>query len=107
MFFEDTAVNGATKVAVVGKTIVDNLFPDMDPQSVIGQSIRIFSQGGGGGGPERQRPWRNQRRIVASDGATAGPGRVCSRWRRALITRDGGSPAAHRRSASARTSGQV
>jgi hypothetical protein len=37
----------------------------------------------------------------------AGPGRVCSRWRRSRITRDGGSPAAHLRSASARTSGQV
>ena len=50
VFFEDPEVSSSAKVAVVGKTIVDNLFPDMDPASVIGQSIRIFGQGGGGGG---------------------------------------------------------
>ena len=50
VFFEDTEVTTSAKVAVVGRTIVDNLFPDMDPANVIGQSIRIFSQGGGGGG---------------------------------------------------------
>jgi putative ABC transport system permease protein len=50
VFFEDPEVAASAKVAVVGKTILDNLFPDMDPASVIGQSIRIFGQGGGGGG---------------------------------------------------------
>ena len=50
VFFEDPEVVASSKVAVVGKTIVDNLFPDMDTASVIGQSIRIFGQGGGGGG---------------------------------------------------------
>ena len=49
VFFEDPEVAASAKVAVVGKTIVDNLFPDMDSASVIGQSIRIFGQGGGGG----------------------------------------------------------
>ena len=58
-------------------------------------------------GPERQRPWRNQRRIVATDGARAGPGRRSSRARSSWITRPGGSPAAHRLSASARRIGQV
>ncbi len=48
VFFEDPEVAASAKVAVVGKTIIDNLFPDMDPASVIGQSIRIFGQGGGG-----------------------------------------------------------
>ena len=50
VFFEDPEVTAAAKVAVVGKTIIDNLFPDMDAASVIGQSIRILGQGGGGGG---------------------------------------------------------
>ena len=50
VFFEDAEVASSAKVAVVGKTIIDNLFPDSDTASVIGQSIRIFSQGGGGGG---------------------------------------------------------
>ena len=49
VFFEDPEIAASAKVAVIGKTIVDNLFPDMDPASVIGQSIRIFGQGGGGG----------------------------------------------------------
>ncbi|HTZ20162.1 MAG TPA: ABC transporter permease [Opitutaceae bacterium] len=53
VFFDDAEVLSAAKVAVVGKTIVDNLFPDSDPASVIGQSIRIFGQGGGGGTPFR------------------------------------------------------
>ena len=50
VFFEDAEVVASAKVAVIGKTIVDNLFPDMDSASVIGQSIRIYGQGGGGGG---------------------------------------------------------
>ena len=50
VFFEDAEVISSAKVAVVGKTIIDNLFPDKDAASVIGQSIRIFGQGGGGGG---------------------------------------------------------
>src|SRR5476649_2861440 len=50
VFFEDPEVAASAKVAVVGKTIIDNLFPDMDAASVIGQSIRIFGQGGCGGG---------------------------------------------------------
>jgi putative ABC transport system permease protein len=50
VFFEDPEVAASAKVAVVGKTIIENLFPDMDANSVIGQSIRIFGQGGGGGG---------------------------------------------------------
>jgi putative ABC transport system permease protein len=50
VFFEDPEVVSSAKVAVVGKTIVDNLFPDSDTASVIGQSIRIYGQGGGGGG---------------------------------------------------------
>jgi len=37
-FFTDQDVRGATKVCVLGKTIVDNLFPDQDP---VGQIIRI------------------------------------------------------------------
>ena len=49
VFFEDPEVVSSAKVAVVGKTIVDNLFPDSDAASVIGQSIRIYGQGGGGG----------------------------------------------------------
>jgi putative ABC transport system permease protein len=53
VFFEDAEVVSAAKVAVVGKTIIDNLFPDSDTASVIGQSIRIFGQGGGGGTPFR------------------------------------------------------
>jgi putative ABC transport system permease protein len=48
VFFEDAEVVSSAKVAVVGKTIIDNLFPDSDAASVIGQSIRIFSQGSGG-----------------------------------------------------------
>ncbi len=51
VFFEDPDVSGATKVAVVGKTIIDNLFPDLDPANVVGQSIRIFGQGVAGGTP--------------------------------------------------------
>jgi putative ABC transport system permease protein len=50
VFFEDPEVVSAAKVAVVGKTIVDNLFPDSDTAGVIGQSIRIYGQGGGGNG---------------------------------------------------------
>ena len=38
VFFTDQDVKGATKVCVLGKTIVDNLFPGMDP---IGQFIRV------------------------------------------------------------------
>ena len=53
VFFEDPEVASSAKVAVVGKTIVDNLFPDSDATSVIGQSIRIYGQGGGGGTPFR------------------------------------------------------
>jgi len=53
VFFDDAEVVSTAKVAVVGKTIVDNLFPDSDTASVIGQSIRIFGQGGGGGTPFR------------------------------------------------------
>ena len=53
VFFEDAEVVSSAKVAVVGKTIIDNLFPDSDTASVIGQSIRIFGQGGGGGTPFR------------------------------------------------------
>ena len=37
-YFTDADVRGATKVCVVGKTIVDNLFKDNDP---VGQMIRI------------------------------------------------------------------
>jgi putative ABC transport system permease protein len=37
-FFTDQDVRGATKVCVLGKTVVDNLFPDQDP---VGQIIRI------------------------------------------------------------------
>jgi putative ABC transport system permease protein len=37
-FFTDQDVRGATKVCVLGKTIVDNLFPNQDP---VGQIIRI------------------------------------------------------------------
>ena len=50
VFFDDPEVTASAKVAVVGKTIVDNLFPDLEPAQVIGQSIRLFSQGGGGNG---------------------------------------------------------
>ena len=50
VFFEDAEVASSAKVAVVGKTVVDNLFPDSEPASVIGQSIRVYGQGGGGGG---------------------------------------------------------
>jgi putative ABC transport system permease protein len=53
VFFDDAEVVSTGKVAVVGKTIIDNLFPDSDTASVIGQSIRIFGQGGGGGTPFR------------------------------------------------------
>jgi putative ABC transport system permease protein len=53
VFFDDAEVVSAAKVAVVGKTIIDNLFPGSDTASVIGQSIRIFGQGGGGGTPFR------------------------------------------------------
>ena len=53
VFFDDAEVVSTAKVAVVGKTIIDNLFPDSDTASVIGQSIRIFGQGGGGGTPFR------------------------------------------------------
>jgi putative ABC transport system permease protein len=38
VFFSDTDVGTFAKVAVIGKTIVDQLFPDGDP---IGQSLRI------------------------------------------------------------------
>ena len=37
-FFTDQDVRGATKVCILGQTIVDNLFPGQDP---IGQIIRI------------------------------------------------------------------
>ncbi len=37
-FFTDQDVKGATKVCLVGKTIVDNLFPGQDP---VGQYVRI------------------------------------------------------------------
>jgi putative ABC transport system permease protein len=37
-FFSDQDVRGATKVCVLGQTVVDNLFPDQDP---VGQIIRI------------------------------------------------------------------
>ena len=50
VFVDESDVLAAAKVAIVGKTIVDNLFPDQDPASVIGQSIRIVAGGGGGGG---------------------------------------------------------
>ena len=53
VFFDDAEVVSTAKVAVVGKTIIDNLFPDSDTASVIGQSIRIYGQGGGGGTPFR------------------------------------------------------
>ncbi len=56
VFFEDAEVSASAKVAVVGQTIIDNLFPDIPNNSaVIGQSIRIFGQGGGtnGGTPFR------------------------------------------------------
>ncbi len=51
VYFEDNDVVTASKVVVVGKTIVDNLFPDMDSKTVIGQSIRVFGQGVAGGTP--------------------------------------------------------
>src|SRR5258708_22755891 len=51
VFFEDAEVAASAKVAVVGKTVIDNLFPDMDAASVVGQSIRVFGQNGGGGTP--------------------------------------------------------
>ena len=51
VFFEDSEVAGSAKVAVVGKTVIDNLFPDMEAASVVGQSIRVFGQNGGGGTP--------------------------------------------------------
>lgn len=37
-FFTEQDVKGAPKVCIIGKTIADNLFPDMDP---VGQSVRI------------------------------------------------------------------
>lgn len=37
-FFTEQDVKGATKVCVLGKTVVDNLFPDQDP---VGEIIRI------------------------------------------------------------------
>jgi putative ABC transport system permease protein len=37
-FFTEQDIKAATKVCIIGKTIVDNLFPDMDP---IGQNVRI------------------------------------------------------------------
>jgi len=37
-FFTEQDVKGAPKVCIIGKTIANNLFPDMDP---IGQSVRI------------------------------------------------------------------
>jgi len=37
-FFTDQDVRGSTKVCVLGKTVVDNLFPDQDP---VGEIIRI------------------------------------------------------------------
>lgn len=36
--FEPGEINGASKVAIIGETVAENLFPDQDP---IGQSIRI------------------------------------------------------------------
>ncbi len=50
VFFDEAEVASAAKVVVVGKTVVETLFPDKDISSVIGQSIRIVAQGGGGGG---------------------------------------------------------
>jgi len=38
VFFTEQDVRGATKVCVLGKTVVDNLFPGQDP---VGQIIRI------------------------------------------------------------------
>lgn len=40
-FFTEADVRGSTKVAVLGKTVVDNLFPNQDP---VGQTIRIANQ---------------------------------------------------------------
>ncbi len=37
-FFTDQDIKGATKVCVLGKTVVDNLFPGQDP---IGQIVRV------------------------------------------------------------------
>jgi putative ABC transport system permease protein len=37
-FFTDQDIKAATKNCVIGKTVADNLFPDLDP---IGQTIRI------------------------------------------------------------------
>jgi len=37
-FFTEQDVRGGTKVCVLGKTVVDNIFPDQDP---VGQIIRI------------------------------------------------------------------
>ena len=37
-FFTEQDVRGATKVCILGQTVVDNLFPDQDP---VGQIIRI------------------------------------------------------------------
>ena len=50
VFFDDAEVASEAKVAVIGKTIVDSLFPDTDP---IGQSLRIYGQGGSGSTPFR------------------------------------------------------
>lgn len=40
-FFTEADMRGATKVAVLGKTVVDNLFPGQDP---VGQTIRVANQ---------------------------------------------------------------
>jgi putative ABC transport system permease protein len=37
-FFTDQDIKGATKVCVLGKTVVDNLFPGQDP---VGQIVRV------------------------------------------------------------------
>src|SRR4051812_18960027 len=50
VFFDEAEVKSAAKVAVIGKTVLETLFPDKDANSVIGQSIRIVGAGGGGGG---------------------------------------------------------
>jgi putative ABC transport system permease protein len=39
-FFSDRDVQTRSKVAVIGKTVADNLFPDEDP---VGQKIRVFN----------------------------------------------------------------
>ncbi|MGE4031452.1 MAG: hypothetical protein AB7I08_14595 [Thermoleophilia bacterium] len=66
---------------------------------------------GGGGGPpcvppsepRSQRPSRNHRRMVASEGSTPSPGVACSLTLR--MTAAGRSPAANAASASTRSAG--